>query len=79
MKLSKAAILAIRGLTLDQKQQLADILGVSLKTLYRHIASNDDNLTKASALQFLRGVTGLPDGELLEDTDGVSEVKEQQI
>lgn len=79
MNLTKAAILALRGLTLDQKQQLADLLGVSLKTLYRHIASNNDDLTKAAALQFLRGVTGLPDGELLEDTGDISEVKEQQM
>ena len=78
MRLSKIAILAMRGLALEQKQLLADALGVSLKTLYRHIASNDDNLTKASALQFLRGLTGLPDGELLEGSgEVISEEKEQ--
>lgn len=78
MKLTKAAILAIRGLNQEQKQQLVDHLGISLKTLYRYIENNDDNLTKASALQFLRGVTGLKDADLLEGSGMVTEAKEVQ-
>lgn len=74
MRLSKAAILAVRGMDTNTKEKLSDALGVSWQTLYRYISENDDNLTKASALQIIRQVTGLADSELLEDI----EVKETQ-
>lgn len=74
MKLSKAAILALRGLTPEQKKELANAVGVSDKTIYRYISDNDDNLTKAAALEYIRKVTGLGDEEILEKEP--SEVKE---
>lgn len=79
MKLSKTAILVIRGLPSEKKKELADVLGISSKTLYRYLDNNDDNLTKAAGLNFLKGITGLSDTELLEDTDAEveSEVKAQ--
>lgn len=79
MKLSKTAILVIRGLPSEKKKELADVLGISSKTLYRYLDNNDDNLTKAAGLNFLKGITGLTDTELLEDTDAEveSEVKAQ--
>lgn len=76
MKLSKAAILALRGLGPDEKKNLAKVLDVSDKTLYRYISDNDDNLTKAAALEFIRDKTGLSDDEILEKEP--SEVKEPQ-
>lgn len=71
MKLSKAAILALKGTGPEVKDALALVLGVSSKTLYRYINNNDDSLTKAAALEFIRKETGLPDSEILEvQTEG---------
>jgi hypothetical protein len=71
MKLSKAAILAIRGFGSDAKKQLAGILSVSQATLYRYIQDNDDCLTKAAALDFIGKETGLETSEILEnETEG---------
>lgn len=67
MKLSKAAILALRGTGPEVKDALAAVLGISTKTLYRYISDNDDNLTKAAALEFIRKETGLGDSEILEN------------
>lgn len=71
MKLSNVAILALRGLDRSGKESLADSLGVSVSTVNRYIAENDDNLTKAAALQVIRGITGLPDGEILTGTESL--------
>lgn len=68
MRLSGIAILAIKGSEQTDKEKLADALGVSMSTLYRYIAENDDNLTKVAALQVIRGITGLPDQEILAGT-----------
>jgi hypothetical protein len=67
MKLTKAAILALRGIQFESKEALAKALGVSMKTLYRYLTDNDDNLTKATALDFIRKETGLADSEILEN------------
>lgn len=69
MKLSIAAILALRGSDRKSKEKLADSLGVSVSTVNRYLAENDDNLTKAAALQVIRGITGLPDQEILTGTE----------
>jgi len=68
MKLSTAAQLALKGLDRKGKEKLAESLGVSVSTVNRYIAENDDNLTKAAALQVIRGITGLPDQEILTGT-----------
>lgn len=65
MKLSTAAQLALKGMDRKGKEKLAESLGVSVSTVNRYIAENDDNLTKAAALQVIRGITGLPDQEIL--------------
>lgn len=69
MRLSKVAILALRGSGGDVKKKLAEAAGVSEPTLYRYIADNDDNLTKAAVLQVIREVTGLGDGQILVEPD----------
>lgn len=74
MKLSKAAILALKGMNNEKKVALAAVLGVHEKTVYRYISDNDDNLTKAASLQFIKEETGLPESEILEEAT----VKEQQ-
>ena len=66
MKLSKVAILAIRGFGSDAKKHLATLLNVSQATLYRYIQDNDDSLTKAAALDFIGKETGLENSEILE-------------
>lgn len=67
MRLTKATILAIRGLGTDGKQRIADALGKDIKTLYRYLAANDDNLTKAAALKAIKEETGLTEEAMLED------------
>lgn len=69
MKLSKVAILALKGLDAGRKKALADVLGVNDKTLYRYLNDNDDNLTKAASLQFIRTETGLTDSAILEELE----------
>lgn len=65
MRLTKAAILAIRG-GKDTKKRLAEDLGVSEPTIFRWLADNDDNLTKAAALKVIREETGLTNEDILE-------------
>lgn len=69
MQLTLTALLIIRGFGPEEKEGFADCLGVSTKTLYRYLDSNDDNLTKAAGLQFLREKSGLTDKELLTETE----------
>lgn len=66
MKLSKLAILALKGTEVDFREHLAKSIGVSLQTLYRYITENDPNLTKAAALVLIREITGLNNEEILE-------------
>lgn len=64
MKLSKIAILAVRGVRGSGKR-LAEAIGVSEATMTRYLRENDDNLTKAAALAIIREITGLTDEEIL--------------
>lgn len=66
MKLSKVAILALKGTDVGFRERLAKSIGVSLPTLYRYIVENDDTLTKAAGLEMIREITGLSDNEILE-------------
>lgn len=67
MKLSKAAILALKGLGRDGRVKLAAEMGITEDTLYRWIRLNDDNLTKAAHLNVIRRELGLDDSALLVD------------
>lgn len=66
MKLSKIAILAIRGASPGIVKLLSEAGIGSEPTVYRYISENDDNLTKAAALKVIRDVTGLTDDQILE-------------
>ena len=70
MKLSKLAILAVKGACPCIVKDLADALSVSEKSIYRYINDNDDNLTKAAALIVIRNTTGMTDAEILEPETG---------
>lgn len=67
MKLSKLAILAIKGLGSQGKTVLAQACGVTEACIYKWIATNDDNLTKAAAIKAIREHTGLEDSQILEE------------
>lgn len=83
MKLTKTAILALRGTSKEFKQLLAKELDSSYKSLQRWIGANDENgpLTKAKATEMIQKETGLEDSQILEE-DTVDEtqglVKEEQ-
>jgi hypothetical protein len=47
------------------KSKLALALDCSEGTINRYIRENDDNLTKAAALEVMRNETGLTDEEIL--------------
>lgn len=64
MKLTQKALKAINNPT--TRRRLMEVLGVTEFTISRYIQKNSDNLTKAAAMQVIRGVTGLPDEEILE-------------
>jgi hypothetical protein len=71
MRLSKIAILAVKGTDTEFRGRMAEKCNVSINTINRWIRENDDNLTKADPLQMIREETGLSDQEILEE-----EVKE---
>lgn len=66
MRLSKAAILALKGMDGETRKRVADAIGISPVTLWRWISVNDDSLTKAVAIKVIREETGLPESEILE-------------
>lgn len=81
MRLSKTAVLALRGHTKQRKAQIASKLDMSVNTLYRLINENQDNgdLTKVKALQVISEETGLEQSQILEqDTLEDSLNKERQ-
>lgn len=73
MKLKRTAILILRGFSKEEKERLAQVAGVTLKTLYTWIEENNDGLTKAAVLKTIREETGLVDEDLLEE-DSVEKV-----
>jgi hypothetical protein len=65
MGLSKLARLALKGLDFESKRRIADAAGMSVSTLYRKIATNDDDLTKEAIKQLIIQETGIPESEVL--------------
>ena len=64
MKLTKIALEAIN--TLPTRMKIALALGKSEPSVRRYIIDNDDNLTKAAALEVIKAETGLVEAEILE-------------
>lgn len=64
MKLTQKAINKIKDPQIRMKIALA--LKVSDQTITRYINNNDEELTKAAALEVIRTETGLTDKEILE-------------
>ena len=67
MRLSKIAILAVKGASPSIVKKLAEAIGVSEASVYRFINDNDDNLTKAAALKIIESETGLTRDQILEE------------
>lgn len=67
MKLSKAAILALRGTDKAAKDRIALAAGVQTSTVYRWISDNDDSLTKAGLLDVISKEIGLDQSQILEE------------
>ncbi len=65
MRLTNIAILMIRGHK-DIKEKLAKALGVTKPAIYKYIRNNDDNLTKAAALEVIKKELDLPEDQILE-------------
>lgn len=65
MKLTDAALQAIRDHSPAIKSKMALALNVSEGTINRYIRDNSDNLTKAAALKVIRQVTGLAQHEII--------------
>ena len=71
MRLTKRALEKVN--TPAGRRKLMAALGdVAESTIYRYIATNDDNLTKAAALKVIREETGLTDDEILEEDEPVA-------
>jgi hypothetical protein len=69
MRLSKIALLAVKGARPGIIPKLSKALKVEDPTTYAYIASNNENLTKAGVLQVIREVTGLTDDQILEESE----------
>ncbi len=67
MRLTKIALEAIRQHSPGIKSKLALALNCSEASINRYIRDNDDNLTKAAALEVIRKVSGLSEEEILEN------------
>lgn len=66
MKLTKIALLAVKGCGSAIIKRLASALFISESHVYKLIRENSDDLTKAAALEVIREETGLTDDEILE-------------
>ncbi|HEX9504038.1 MAG TPA: hypothetical protein VF974_07045 [Patescibacteria group bacterium] len=66
MKLTNIAIQAILKHSPGIKSKLALALSCSEGSINRYIRENDDNLTKAAALEVIRKETGLREEDILE-------------
>jgi plasmid maintenance system antidote protein VapI len=67
MRLSKIAILAVKGASPAIVKKLAEAIEVSEPSVYRFINDNDDNLTKAAAIKVIELETGLTREQILEE------------
>jgi hypothetical protein len=66
MRLSKLAILAVRGACPGIIKDLAVAIGVSEPSVYKYIQENNDNLTKAAGIKVISEYTGLSQEDILE-------------
>jgi transcriptional antiterminator len=65
MRLTKKALSKIKSP--QSRMRIALALGVSDRTIERYIKDNDDELTKAAALNIIKEITGLSENQILEN------------
>ena len=70
MRLTKKALKRINNT--KARMRIALALCCSEMTVRRYIDANDDNLTKAAAMQVIREETGLTDSEILEEDKAIA-------
>lgn len=77
MKLTKIAILGLRGSKREIKERIANELGTHIATVYKWVEENQDNsrLTLASIVKIISEETGLEPEQILEEC----EVKQKSI
>lgn len=70
MKLTKIAILALKGMGSGAKEKIAEVTGSKPGTVYGWIADNDSNskLTLAAVVQIISEETGLNQDQILEES-----------
>lgn len=73
MKLSKAAILALRGTSREVKREVSKELKITENTFYRWLSENNEILTKAGILAVISRIIELP-VDLLLQTEEVEKV-----
>ncbi len=71
MRLSKLAIVALRGSGKEFIGRIAQRFDVTIRTVNRWISENDDTLTKADMLQMIREEFGLEDSQILEEAEKI--------
>jgi hypothetical protein len=71
MRLSKIAILALKGMGTDVKEKIATATGTKPGTVYLWIQENKANghLTKAAVVQIIEMETGLSQDQILEESE----------
>lgn len=81
MKLSKLAILAIKGAELGLKTRIQEETGVHYATVCKWIQKNEDNgeLTKASMVKIIQEETGLTTDQILVDIEEPEENREAKV
>lgn len=67
MKLSKAAILALKGLDKDAKAAMAEELKKDPSTIHRWVERNDPKLTQVAVLKVISRFIGLSEDLILEE------------
>jgi plasmid maintenance system antidote protein VapI len=75
MRLSRIAILAVKGASPAIIKKLAEAIDVSEPSIYRFINDNDDNLTKAAAIKVIELETGLTQEQILEEGEHIATAK----
>lgn len=66
MKLSNLALLALKGMNLENKKRVADEMGLTMDTFYRWLRTNDEKLTMAACTTVIKKEFGLTDEQILE-------------
>ena len=74
MKLTKAAILTIKGSSQETKRRIMEAAGISGNTFYKWVATNDRKLTQAGIVQIIKEESGLSEGELLEPAQAIEAI-----